>query len=342
MQLLHDLGDGAAQRELHLLALGDVLVERVASSLDREAGCRCRARRHAPVHLEQLTTSPDDVAGALVAPGEEAADHHRARAGADRGRDVTGAPDPAIRDQRDPDLPCRCGAFEHRRELRHPDPCDQSRRAGEAGADADLDRIGAGGREIGDAVARGDVARNHVDVGPGCLQLGDRLDRGIGMPVRDVEDERVHLGRHELTRAIEIVASNPDRGRNPEATERVAGRARVAVRDPEIAERDETGHPAVAVHERELLDPASGQQPPCLVEGDPGRSDDQAVARRHQCLDVVAVLAGEQVAGGEQAEQPAVGVDDDESGDRRDGLPPTVPPRRSGPARPCRAPSRRA
>ena len=68
-----DLGDRAAQRELHLLALGDVLVERVAATLDREArGCG-GARGHAAVDLEQLPALADDVARALLAPGEEAA-----------------------------------------------------------------------------------------------------------------------------------------------------------------------------------------------------------------------------------------------------------------------------
>ncbi len=57
------------------------------------------------------------------------------------------------------------------------------------------------------------------------------------------------------------------------------------------------------------------QQPSRLVERDPGRRGDEPLARRHQRLDAVAVLPGEQVARGQEAEQPPVGVDDEEPGD---------------------------
>ena len=122
VELLHDLGDRAAQRELHLLALGHVLVERVAAALDREPRRRRRSRRHAPVHLEQLAPPADDVAGALVPPGEQATHHHRARARPDRGRDVARAADPTVRDQRDAGLAGRRGAIEHCQSCGTPTP----------------------------------------------------------------------------------------------------------------------------------------------------------------------------------------------------------------------------
>ena len=166
VQLLDDLGHRAAERELHLLALGDVLVERVAAALDREAGGRRRARGHAAVDLEQLAAPADDVAGALLAAGEQAADHDRARAGADRGRDVAGAADAAVGDQRHAGLAGGVGAVEHRRQLRHADARDEPRRAREARADPDLDRVRTGGGEVDDAVAGRDVAGHDLDVGP--------------------------------------------------------------------------------------------------------------------------------------------------------------------------------
>ena len=46
---------------------------------------------------------------------------------------------------------------------------------------------------------------------------------------------------------------------------------------------------------------------------DPGRAGDEPLARRHQLVDAVAVLAGEQVARREEAEQPLLGVDDEEA-----------------------------
>ena len=59
------------------------------------------------------------------------------------------------------------------------------------------------------------------------------------MAVRDVEHERVHLGGDQRLGAHEVVAADPDRGRDPEAAEPVARRARVAVGEREVAERDE-------------------------------------------------------------------------------------------------------
>ena len=66
------------------------------------------------------------------------------------------------------------------------------------GPDPHLDRVRSGGRQVDDAGARGDVACDDLDVGPGRLELGDRLDRSVGVAVGDVEDERVDLGRDEL------------------------------------------------------------------------------------------------------------------------------------------------
>src|SRR4030095_10416420 len=50
-QLVDDAGDRALERELHLLALGDVLVEGVAAALDLETGGGRPERGHAPEHL---------------------------------------------------------------------------------------------------------------------------------------------------------------------------------------------------------------------------------------------------------------------------------------------------
>ena len=73
-------------------------------------------------------------------------------------------------------------------------------------------------------------------------------------------------------------------------------------------------HPVVAVDERQLLDPVRGEEPPRLLELDPGLAGDEPLARRHQLVDALAVLAGEHVARREQPEQAPLRVDDDEPG----------------------------
>ena len=180
------------------------------------------------------------------------------------------AADAAVGDQRHAGLARGAGAVEHRRQLRHADARDEPRRAGEARTDPDLDGVRAGGGEVGDAVAGRDVAGHDLDVRPGGLQLLHRLDRGVGMAVRDVEHERVDLGLDQRLRANEVVAADPDRGRDPQPAEPVARRAGVAVGEREVAERHEPRHPVVRVDERELLDAVRGQEAPCVLELDPG------------------------------------------------------------------------
>ncbi len=212
-----------------------------------------------------------------------------------------------------PALARRAGAVEHRRQLRHTDPRDESRRACEAGPDSHLDGVRAGGGEVGDTFAGRDVAGHDLDVRPGGLQLLHRLDRGIGVAVRDVEHERVDLGLDQRLRANQVVAADPDRGRDPQPAEVVARGAGVAVGEREVAERHEPRHSVVRVDERKLLDPVRGEQAPCVLELDPGPADDEPLSRGHQLVDALAVVAREHVARGQEPEQPLLGIDDDEA-----------------------------
>ena len=274
---------------------------------------------------------PHDVAGALLAAGEQAADHDGARARAHRGCDVARAANASVGDQRHACLARRAGAVEHRRQLRHADARDEPGRAREAGADPDLDRVRAGGGEVGDAVPGRDVPGHDLDVGPGALQLLHRLDRGIGVTVGDVEHERVDLCGDQRLGANEVVAADPDRGSDAQPAEAVARRARVAVGEREIAERDEPRDPVVAVDERELLDPVRGEEAARVLELDPGLARDEPLARRHQLVDALVVLAREHVARRQQPEQALLRADDDEPGH----LQPAAP-------RPARAPTVRS
>ena len=162
------------------------------------------------------------------------------------------------------------------------------------------------------------------------------------MAVGDVEHERVHLGGDQRLRANEVVAADPDRGRDAEPAEAVARRAREAVGEREIAEGDEPRDPVVAVDERELLDPVRGEEAARVLELDPGLARDEPLAWRHQLVDTLVVLAGEHVACGEQPEQALLRADDDEPGHLQPlRLGPRVR-RRCGPARSRTARRRRA
>ena len=69
--------------------------------------------------------------------------------------------------------------------------------------------------------------------------------------------------------------------------------------------------------ERQLLDAVRREEASRLVEPDSRWCGDEPLAGRHQRLDAVAVLTGQQVARREEAEQAPVAVDDEEPGHRQ-------------------------
>jgi hypothetical protein len=231
-QLGDDAGDGALERELHLLALGDVLVEGVAAALDLEAGGGRTEGGHAPEDLVLAALAADDLAGALGAAGEQAADHDRARPGGDRLGHVAGVADAAVGDQGDAGGLGDLGAVEDGGELGHTDPGDQAGGAGEAGPDPDLDGVGPGLGQVAEAVGGGDVAGHDLAVRPGRLELADGLDGVVRVAVGDVDDQGVDVGVEQGLGPFQVAAADPEGGCDPQAALAVAGRLGPASRRP--------------------------------------------------------------------------------------------------------------
>ena len=229
-QLGDDAGDGALEGELHLLALGDVLVEGVTAALDLEAGGGRAQGGHAPEDLVLAALAADDLAGALGAAGEQAADHDRARPGGDRLGHVARVADAAVGDQGDAGGLGDLGAVEDGGELGHADPGDQAGGAGEARPDPDLDGVGPGLGQVAEAVGGGDVAGHDLAVRPGRLQLADGLDGVVGVAVGDVDDQGVDVGVEQGLGPGQVAAADPEGGRDPQAALAVAGRLRAAAR----------------------------------------------------------------------------------------------------------------
>ena len=220
MELLDDVGDRAAQRELHLLALGDVLVERVAATLDREPGGGRRARGHAAVDLEQLAAPADDVAGALVAPGE---------AGCPPSRCSHRRPSPSRRDpaRRIPPSAisgtpsCRAASAHSSTAESWGTPTPATSRVVHA-KPGPIPTLTASAPAAARSVTPSPVATLPATTstsGQALFSSRDGFDRSVGVAVGDVEHECVDLGRDELARPIEIVTADPDRGRDPEAAQ---------------------------------------------------------------------------------------------------------------------------
>src|SRR5262249_54154464 len=143
-QLVGDGGERAAVGDLALDALGDDLV--VAGDLGLEvavlgigllAARRHRAERaHAAVGLELLAVDEDQVAGRLLAAGEERADHHAVGAGHDGLGDLAGVLQPAVGDHGYADRLAGQRGVVDGRDLGYADTGHDPGRADRAGADA--------------------------------------------------------------------------------------------------------------------------------------------------------------------------------------------------------------
>ena len=132
--------------------------------------CHRAERAHAAVGLELLAVDEDQLAGGLLAAGEQRAEHHGVGAGDQRLGDVAGVLQAAVADDRDAGRPAASGGLVDRGDLRDADAGDDAGGADRAGADADLDAVDAGVDERLRAVAGGDVAADDLHVpGRGSL-----------------------------------------------------------------------------------------------------------------------------------------------------------------------------
>src|SRR5690606_29825350 len=128
-------------------------------------------RAHAAVGLELLAVDEDEVAWALLTPGEERTDHHGVSAGDERLGDVTRVLQATVADERHPRRSAGPRGVEDRRHLGHPDAGHDAGRADRARAHADLDRVHAGIDEGLGALPGGDVAADDLDVAGGRITL---------------------------------------------------------------------------------------------------------------------------------------------------------------------------
>ena len=107
-----------------------------------------------------------------------------------------------------------------------------------------------------------DVAGDQLDA---VEPLAERLDRARhhhGMAVRDVDDDDVDAGAHELGRALEVVALGANRARRrAEPPLLVARRERQLPLVQQVLRGDEPEQRVVLVDERQLLDLAARASP---------------------------------------------------------------------------------
>ena len=149
---------------------------------------------HAAIGLVRAALVQEHLTGRLVGAGQQAADHHRVGAGGQRLDDVAAGAHAAVGDGRNIAFPAGGGAFQHGGELRHADPGHHARGADAARPDADLHRVGAGLDQCQRALGRGDVAGDHLHRVRLLLDRRHRVQHALGMAVRGIHHDHVHLG----------------------------------------------------------------------------------------------------------------------------------------------------
>ncbi len=160
-ELVQDVAERAFERHLTLDAFGhelqrvlDVLLEVAVGRAARHG----RDRAHAAITLVRAALIQIDLAGALLGAGEQIADHRALRARRERLGEIAGELHAAVGDHRRVGLLRLLHRVEHGGQLRHAHARHHARGADRAGADADLDRVGAGVDQRLGAFARRDVA----------------------------------------------------------------------------------------------------------------------------------------------------------------------------------------
>ena len=240
-----------------LSSLADVGLEVAVLGVRLLAARGHRAERaHAAVGLELLAVDEDQLARALLAAGQQRAEHHRVGAGDERLGDVAGVLQAAVADDRHAGRPARQRRLVDRGDLRDADAGDDAGGADRARADADLDAVGAGVDQRLRAGAGGDVAADDLHVpGRGVgLEPADHVEHQPGVPVGGVGHEHVDAGLDQGRGALPGVAEEADRRADPQPAVAVLGGVRVLLGLDEVLDRDQAGEPARVVDERQLLD----------------------------------------------------------------------------------------
>ena len=318
-ELVDHLAQGALERHPpldplrdELQPVGDLLLEVAV----RRAARHGAERAHAAVGLVGAPLVEEDVAGAFLGAGEKRADHRAVGARGDRLGEVAGELDAAVGDHRDPVAARRLHRIEDRRELGHADAGDHAGGADRAGADADLDRVGAGIDQGARAGAGRDVAGRHLDAAAQRLDRRDRAGDRFAVAMRRVDHDEVAAGLEQRLGPAQPVGTDAGRRADPQPALAVLAGEGMGLGAFDVLDRDQPDAAIGVVHHQELLDPVPVEKPPgrgavhVLADGD-------QVVGGHDLADrPVGIGLETDVAVGQDADQaPAAGLDHRNPGD---------------------------
>src|SRR4051794_31427161 len=171
-----------------------------------------RQAAHAAHHLEATPLEQECLTGALFGAGEHRSHHHALRAGGERLHGVARILDSTVGD--DGHVARAVDGVENGRELRNPDAGYHACRADRSRPDTDLHRVDTALDERAGALTRRDVPGDELDLGEPLTDIGRRVEDGLAVAVRRIDDDRVDPGIDERLGAHDEVPRAPDRGRD--------------------------------------------------------------------------------------------------------------------------------
>src|SRR5688572_1146250 len=310
-QLVDRLRQRAAIRDAPLDPLGDQLG--VAGHLALEvpvaaAGAHRADRSHAPVHLVAAPLVQDDLARRLVGAREQAADHHRLRAGGDRLGDVARIFDATVGDQHRVRRRQRLGAVVDGGDLGDADAGDDARRADRARTDAHLDRVRARLGQRQGRFAGGDVAGDDLRLGKVPPYVRHGLHDVARVAVRGVDADDVAAGLDQPVDTFVAIGTDADGAADAQLAAVVLRRVRVLLRLLDVLDGHQALEEPGRIDHEQLLDAVLVQQLLGALERRPLADGDELLGH-HRADRLVQVALEADVAVGEDADRPSVGRD---------------------------------
>ena len=177
----------------------------------------------------------------------------------------------------------RLGDGRHGRDLRNADAGDDTRRADRAGADADLDAVGARVDERLRSLGRHDVACDQLQVRILALDLAHALEHVARVAVRRVDDDDVDAGLDEQRDALVGIDAGADGRADAQRAARVLAGQRIVVRLLNVLHGDHAAklEALVLVDDEHLLDAVLVQEPEHCVLVRALAHRDEPILRRH-------------------------------------------------------------
>src|SRR5690554_285821 len=311
-QLVDNGGHAALVGYAALDALGNQFFRAASAVLEIAVGRTLRLghgtkRTHAAIGLVGTALEQFDLAGGLFSPGKHGAHHHGVGAGDYRFGQITGEADAAVSNHRYTGA-LQCGGdIGNRRNLWHPDTCDNACCADGTWTNTDLDRIRTSLDQIQSCFAGGNIAANHLHLREVFLDPADTVDYAPGVAMGSIHYHHVHTNGSQGTNTLFGVGTGTNGGAHTQTALLVLGGKGVAFGFFDVAEGNHAAQLKTVIDNQHLLDAVLVQLGLDFFQAGAFFDCYQAIFRRHDGRYGIAGIGHDtQVTTGHDADQLAI------------------------------------